>query len=76
MIQAARGRNSAVSSGRAWGRRQTSRVPGVVSHCAAIVEAAWPSPYACVVRENAVAQTTKPIASGPAFSCTQREAPD
>ena len=25
--------------------------------------------------EKAVAQTTKPIASGPAFSCTQRETP-
>ena len=25
--------------------------------------------------ENVVAQTTNPIASGPAFSCTQRETP-
>ena len=31
---------------------------------------------ACVTSEKVVAHTTNPMASGPAFSCTQRSTPE
>jgi hypothetical protein len=47
-----------------------------MSSCAERSEAALPSAHACVVSENSVAQTTKPIASGPALSWIQRQTPE
>ena len=54
---------------------EKERAGGVVPICPASDEASPPSTNACVPSEKSVAQTTKPIASGPAFSCTQREMP-
>ena len=75
MIQAASGRNRAVSSGSAWGSRPSSSSPGEMPSWAASVAAPPPSTKAWVTSEKVVAQTTNVIASGPALSWIQRHTP-
>jgi hypothetical protein len=75
IIHAASGRKSATSSGTACGASASSRTPGVVPSWSATDAAPPPITYAWVQSENVVAQTTKAMANGPAFSCTQRETP-
>src|SRR5438876_9118815 len=75
MSQAASGRKRAASSGSAWGKRASSRTPGAMPSWAERLAVPTPRTIAWVASENAVAPPTKRIASGPAFSCTQRERP-
>ena len=74
-VQAASGRNSAVSSGSACGSRPSRSTSGEVPSCAETSAARCPSAYAWVASENTVAAITKLIASGPARSWTRRHTP-